>query len=92
MNNLILSPIDADVLINRIAEKTALILRGQIPTIPEPSNPDEYLTPTETADRLRISKVTLWRYEKAGKIQCYGIGGKRLYKRSDVENALTLKK
>ena len=32
------------------------------------------------------SPSTLWHWEKAGKLQSYGIGGKRYYKREDIEN------
>jgi len=48
----------------------------------------DLLTPTETAQLLRISMPTLWRWEKKGELKCYGIGGKRFYKRNEIINHL----
>lgn len=49
----------------------------------------DLLTPKETADFLRISLPTLWRWQKKGKIKCYGIAGSRYYKRSELLESLT---
>lgn len=35
------------------------------------------------------SASSLWKWERAGKIQSYGLGGKRFYKRSELMAALT---
>lgn len=74
---------------NEIKELKSLLLKKQEPTTE--NNPD-LITPKEAADLLKVSQVTLWRYEKQGKVKCYGIGGRRLYKRSEIINSLTLKK
>ena len=34
------------------------------------------------------SSSTLWQWEKQGKIKSYGIGGKRFYKRSELERLI----
>ncbi len=34
------------------------------------------------------SSATLWNWEKQGKLTNYGIGGKRFYKRSELENLI----
>jgi len=58
----------------------------------QPTDETDLLTPKETAELLRISIPTLWRWQKKGKVKCYGIGGKRYYKRSEIVESLTEKK
>lgn len=58
----------------------------------QPTEREELLTPKETAELLKISIPTLWRWQKKGKLNCYGIAGKRYYKRSEVIESLTSKK
>lgn len=79
------------ILLNEVSELKKMLANqtGQQPTQEE--SPD-LITPKEAAALLKVSAVTLWRYEKQGKIKCYGIGGRRLYKRSELINSLTLKK
>lgn len=48
----------------------------------------DLLTPKETAKLLRISIPTLWRWQKQGKVKCYGIAGSRYYKRNEVVESL----
>jgi len=43
------------------------------------------LTPTEVCEQLKISDVTLWRWQKAEYLTPLYIGGKRRYKASDVQ-------
>ena len=50
------------------------------------------LSRSEVMELLKISEVTLYNYEKQGKIKGYGIGGRRLYKESDIMNSLVEKK
>lgn len=49
---------------------------------------DQLYTREEAKNRLRISSATLWRYEKQKKIKSVAIGGKRYFRKSDLENAL----
>lgn len=61
-------------------------------TIEQPttgSNPSEYIPKNEVLELLGITSVTLWRWEKQEKITSYGIGGKRYFKRSDIEQLFT---
>ncbi|WP_194767854.1 helix-turn-helix domain-containing protein [Tamlana sp. I1] len=53
------------------------------------NDPDELLTPNEAVKLLRCSITSLWRYEKSGKVKSVTIGGKRLYRRSDLLEALS---
>lgn len=46
------------------------------------------LTPTEVCEQLKISEVTLWRWQKAEYLKPLYIGGKRRYKTSDVQSLI----
>lgn len=46
----------------------------------------------ETFEFLKINTSTLWRWTKNGKIDSYGIGNRRYYKKADVLNSLVLLK
>lgn len=49
---------------------------------------DQYLSPNDTVAILRISKPTLWRWEKQGYLVPVKIGGKKYYRKSDVDALL----
>lgn len=88
MDNVILTPITPELLIQRVAEKTAkLIAESNQPQQPteKPDFLSEYVAKSEVRGKL-ASASTLWKYEKEGKLQSYGVGGKRFYKKEDVEN------
>ena len=85
MHNLVLSPINTDTLIERIAERTAEILSQKHE--PQPVE-KELLTISETADLLSVNKATVWRYTQSGKLKQYGISGRTYYKRSEVLEAV----
>ena len=91
MEKLLLSPINTDTLIERIAQRTAELLINQTPQRQEIEQ-DELLTRTEAMQFLKITTATLWRYEKKGKITSHGIGGKRYFKKSELEQSLIQKK
>ena len=59
---------------------------------PLPSSTDEFLTIKEACEMLNVSRGTLYRYESQGRINIYGIGARRLLKRSELLESLTLKK
>ncbi len=90
MHNLVLSPISTDSLIEQIAERTVELLKR------EPQQnvqlPEELLSRKQALDFLKITSATLWRWEKEGKIKSHGIGAKRYYKRSELEESLIEKK
>ena len=89
MQNMILSPIDADTLIDRIAARTAeLILSRQTP---EPNPGDDLITSKEACNLLQCTSVTLWRWEKKGRVTPYGIGGKKFFKRSEILESIIKK-
>lgn len=49
---------------------------------------ERFLTDKEVSDRLRISRRTLQEYRNEGKIPYILLGGKVLYKESDIEKIL----
>lgn len=90
MENLVLSSIDTDILIHRIAERTAeLLTRKPAPEATQP--PEDLATRAEALKYLRITGATLWRWEKQGKVKSYGMGGKRYYRLSELEQSINRK-
>lgn len=45
---------------------------------------EEYLTPTEMMQLLKISSVTLWNWDKKGITRPFRIGNQKRYRRSDL--------
>ncbi len=93
MENLILTPIAPEILIQRVAERTAKLLAERHKIYdPQPTptaDPLDDLVPKSEVRGKLASASSLWKWEKEGKIQSYGIGGKRFYKRSELMEALT---
>jgi excisionase family DNA binding protein len=91
MHNLILTPISVDSLTEKIALKTLELLeqKNESDQPHQTIDEEEFLTPKETAKLLKISLPTLWRWQKDGKIKCYGIAGTRYYKKSELLESLT---
>lgn len=52
------------------------------------NNPDELLTPCQVCELLQIDNSTLWRWAESGKVQSYGIGSRRYYKKNELINSL----
>ena len=55
---------------------------------PEPTNPEEYLTPAQFAEALQVSLVTLWSWDKKNITRPLRIGNAKRYRRSDLEKIL----
>lgn len=51
-------------------------------------NGERYLTDRELSERLKISRRTLQDYRNEGRISFLSLGGKILYKESDVQKVL----
>ncbi len=81
-----LSGLTADQLSEMIRES----LRDELQQfrLARPKSETKYLTRQETARRLRISLVTLTDWVNRGKICAHKIGGRVLFRDSDVEAAL----
>ena len=52
-------------------------------------NGEYYLTDREVSEKLKVSRRTLQDYRAEGKIPYYQLGGKILYRESDIEKMLT---
>ena len=50
---------------------------------------NEYITRREAAKLLHVSTVTLRKYVRKGKIKAYNFGRRVLFRRSEIEQALT---
>lgn len=55
---------------------------------PAPTGQENYLTDTELAGKLKLSKRTLLDYRSSGILPYYQIGGKILYRESDIVRLL----
>lgn len=47
----------------------------------------EYIPKAEVRGKL-LASSTLWKHERKGNLKTYAIGGKRFYKRSEIENLI----
>ena len=54
-----------------------------------PEQADELLTKKQVCKYLNVTPTTIWRWQKQGKIETYGIGKIRYYKKADILNLLT---
>ena len=54
----------------------------------EPKQPKTYLSRAEVSKMLNVSFVTLNKWNKSGKLKAVGIGGRVLYRQSDIDNAI----
>ncbi|RDI10246.1 helix-turn-helix domain-containing protein [Flavobacterium sp. AG291] len=74
----------------QLVTKLSSDLKSQLKDIIENLKPceKEVLTRDETIIFLGIDQSTLWEWTKQGKVQAYGIGGRRYYKKSELINAL----
>jgi hypothetical protein len=90
MHNLVLSSIDPEKLINSISEKVTANILEAVSKAPQssPEDPLNDLIPKSEVRGKLASSSSLWKWEKSGKIQAYGIGGKRFYKRSELMAAI----
>lgn len=70
--------------LDRIADKVGQITSNCRP----PLNGERFLTDREVSERLKISRRALQDYRNQGKIPYLYLGGKILYKETDLENVL----
>lgn len=70
--------------IERIIAKMEQMKKDCRPTL----GGENFLTDKEVAERLRISRRTLQEYRNEGRISYIQLGGKIIYKESDIERLL----
>ena len=49
---------------------------------------ETYVKPDEASRQLHVDRSTLWRWNKIGYLVPVEVGGKRLYKQSDIDKLL----
>jgi hypothetical protein len=54
-----------------------------------PNKTDEYMSATEFAKNLGVSKVTLWEFDRKGYTHPIRVGQRKRYRRSELEQILT---
>ena len=54
----------------------------------QPKQPKTYLSRAEVSKMLNVSFVTLNKWNKNGKLKAVGIGGRVLYRQSDIDKAI----
>ena len=54
----------------------------------QPLQPKTYLSRAEVSKMLNVSFVTLNKWNKNGKLKAVGIGGRVLYRQSDIDKAI----
>lgn len=85
-------PEAVSTLLSEVSQLKQMLVK-QNTTQPAPTETEnDLITIKEACELLQVSRVTLHRYEKQRKIKVYGIGARRLLKRSELLNSLTLKK
>lgn len=52
---------------------------------------ETYVKPKEASGQLQVDLSTLWRWNKMGYLVPIEVGGKRLYKQSDIDTILNRK-
>jgi hypothetical protein len=87
MKNLFLSTHTTEELIEIFRQVVKQEVRA-IQPIPFPTASETLLSRRETADKLKVSLVTLNDWSRRGLIQSYIIGGRVLYKQSEIEASL----
>lgn len=70
--------------LDRMLDKIEVALIGCKPTL----NGERFLTDQEVSDRLKVSRRTLQDYRTTGKIPYIQLGGKVLYRESDIQKML----
>lgn len=83
-----ISPNELKQIIKVVIQEELLEIKKQL----EEKDSEVLFTRQETIDFLKIDSSILWSWTNNGKIQCYGIGNRRYYKKVDVINSLVLLK
>ena len=70
--------------LDRMLDKIESALTGCKPTL----NGERFLSDPEVSDRLKVSRRTLQDYRTTGRIPYIQLGGKVLYRESDIQKLL----
>ena len=77
---MILTPVSISSLMDGVRE----IVRAELQQQSRADLSEKLMTAKEAADLLRVSLVTLWQWEKQGRISKYTMGGRTYFKYSEL--------
>ena len=81
--------ISPEELVEMISQKVEEKLQDKFQNNNSEAPESEYLTPDETCVLLKVTKPTIWRYRKRGKLTAYYFENKVYYKRSEIYSGFT---
>lgn len=70
--------------LDKLLDRIETVMNEQKPSL----NGERFLTVTELAERLKVSRRALQEYRTQGKIPYIHLGGKILYRESDIQKLL----
>ena len=82
--NFVIKAGDLKELIDYCVNKTHAEMERTI----ESAKTETFMTPDEAAEKLHVTRSTLWRYHRKNYLSPVTVGGKRLYKSSDINKIL----
>ena len=82
--NLTISLDDLRTFSNELIQETKNQLEAEVTA----QRNETYLTRLETCDFLKVDQATLWRWAKRGYLEPIEVGGKRMYRKSDLMRIL----
>ena len=89
----ILGSSNMSLAILNMADLKELFLNWQEEMVQKPQKEESpLLTPAEVTEKYRVSKVTLWRWDKMGLLAPIKMGRKSFYRQSDIERVFDLNK
>lgn len=88
MQNVIFTTTTTEELTGLIGQAVQEAIKNSLPVFTSTPPSEKLLSRKETAEKLKISLVTLNDWTKRGLIQSYLIGGRVLYKDSEIEKSL----
>lgn len=83
-----ITPDELKQIIKEVIKEELLEVKNQL----EEKDSEILMTRQETCKFLKIDSSTLWHWTNKGKIDCYGIGNRRYYKKEDLIKCLVLLK
>lgn len=83
-----ITPNELKQIIKEVIKEELLEVNNQI----KEKESEILMTRQETCKFLKIDSSTLWNWTNKGKIDCYGIGNRRYYKKEDLFKCLVLLK
>lgn len=70
--------------LDRLLDRIETVMTGYEPSLKR----ERFLTFSQVSDRLKISRMALQEYRTKGKIPYLQLGGKTLYRESDIQKLL----